>query len=175
MFATCNRLDEPRTDFDGALPFAEKSLTHPIDQDMLIATKRVPNPWRHKIDGAREVRIAAGQNLTYDTREFRVKAGEAIKLVFKNPDVVPHNWVLIQPDKLQVIGAEANKIISDPEALIRHYVPQSPDVICFTDIVDGKQETEIQFRVPDQLGRYPYLCTFPGHWMVMNGVMIVER
>ena len=175
MFATCNRLDEPRTDFGGALPLAEKSLAHPIDQDMLIATKRVPNPWRHKIDGAREVRIAAGQNLTYDTREFRVQAGEAIKLVFKNPDVVPHNWVLIQPDKLQVIGAEANKIISDPEALIRHYVPQSPEVICFTDIVDGKQETEIQFRVPDQPGRYPYLCTFPGHWMVMNGVMIVQR
>ena len=175
LFVTCNRLDAPRTDFEGAKPLAEKSQSHPLDQDMLMATKRAPNPWRHNIAGAREVRIAAGQNLTYDVRELRVKAGEAIKLVFKNPDVVPHNWVLIRPGTLQSIGAEANKMVADPEALIRHYVPQSSDVVCFTDIVDGKQETSIQFRVPEQPGRYPYLCTFPGHWMVMNGMMVVEK
>jgi putative heme-binding domain-containing protein len=175
LFATCNALGQPRTDFPGVLPLAEKSTVHPLDQDMAMATKRVPNPWRHPIEGAREVKIAAGQNLTYDTREIRAKAGEAIKLVFTNPDVVPHNWVLIQPGKLQEIGAAANQLVADPEALIRHYVPQLSDVICFTDIVDGKQETAIHFRIPSKPGRYPYLCTFPGHWMVMNGTMIVER
>jgi putative heme-binding domain-containing protein len=173
MFATCNKLDGPRTDFVGVVPVAVKPQSHPLDQDMAMATKRVPNPWRQPIAGAREVNIAAGQNLTYDTREFRAKAGEAIKLTFTNPDVVPHNWVLIQPNTLSVIGAEANKLVADPEALIRHYVPQSSDVICFTDIVDGKQDTTIHFRVPTKPGRYPYLCTFPGHWMVMNGTMIV--
>lgn len=174
LFATCNKLDDPRIDFTGALPVANKAQVHPLDQDMAIATKRVPNPWRKPIEGAREVKIAAGQNLTYDTREFHVKAGEAIKLVFNNPDVVPHNWVLIQPGKLQVIGQEANKLVADPEALIRHYVPASSDVICYSDIVDGKQEATIQFRVPSKPGRYPYLCTFPGHWMVMNGIMVVD-
>lgn len=174
MFATCNKLDAPRTDFAGALPLTDKRQPHPLDQDMAMATKRVANPWRKPIEGARPVNIAAGQNLTYDTREFKAKAGEAIKLTFSNPDVVPHNWVLIQPGSLQAIGSEANKLVADPEALIRHYVPQSSDVICFTDLVDGKQETSIQFRVPKKPGRYPYLCTFPGHWMVMNGTMIVE-
>ena len=174
MFATCNKLDEPRTDFTGVMPARAQPQVHPLDQDMAMATKRVPNPWRKAIEGAREVNIAAGQNLTYDTREFRAKAGEAIKLTFTNPDVVPHNWVLIQPGTLQAIGAAANQLVADPEALIRHYVPQSSDVICFTDIVDGKQDTTIHFRVPNAPGRYPYLCTFPGHWMVMNGTMIVE-
>jgi len=174
MFVTCNQLDEARTEFTGAQPLVEKSFAHPLTQDMAMATKRVPNPWRHAIVGAREVRIAAGQNLSFDTREFHAKAGEAIKLVFVNPDVVPHNWVLIKPEKLQAVGAEANKLVADPEALIRHYVPQTSDVICFTDIVDGKQETAIQFRVPSEAGRYPYLCTFPGHWMVMNGTLVVE-
>ena len=28
---------------------------------------------------------------------------------------------------------------------------------------------------PSAPGRYPYLCTFPGHWVIMNGVMIVEN
>ncbi|MDX1925025.1 MAG: DUF6797 domain-containing protein [Pirellulaceae bacterium] len=174
MFATCNKLDQPRTDFVGFVPLADKPQAHPLDQDMAMATKRVPNPWRSPIQDARAVNIAAGQNLTYDTREFKAKAGEAIKLTFTNPDVVPHNWVLIQPNTLQAIGAEANKLVADPEALIRHYVPQSSDVVCFTDIVDGKQDTTIYFRVPTKPGRYPYLCTFPGHWMVMNGTMIVE-
>ncbi len=174
MFATCNKLDEPRTDFTGALPAASKSQVHPLDQDMAIATKRVPNPWRKPIGGSREVKIAAGQNLTYDMREFHAKAGEAIKLVFNNPDAVPHNWVLIQPGKLQEIGIEANKLVADPEALIRQYVPMSSDVICYSDIVDGKQAATIEFRVPNKPGRYPYLCTFPGHWMVMNGTMIVD-
>ncbi len=174
MFVTCNKLDEPRIDFSGALLVANKSQVHPLDQDMAMATKRVPNPWRKPIESSREVKIAAGQNLTYDVREFHAKAGEAIKLVFNNPDVVPHNWVLIQPGKLQEIGTEANKLVADPEALIRHYVPLSSDVICYSDIVDGKQEATIEFRVPSKPGRYPYLCTFPGHWMVMNGTMIVE-
>jgi len=32
----------------------------------------------------------------------------------------------------------------------------------------------ISFRAPAEPGRYPYLCTFPGHWMIMNGDLIVE-
>ena len=31
----------------------------------------------------------------------------------------------------------------------------------------------ISFMLPKQPGDYPYICTFPGHWMVMNGVMHV--
>jgi hypothetical protein len=27
----------------------------------------------------------------------------------------------------------------------------------------------------DQPGIYPYVCTFPGHWVVMNGEMIVAK
>ena len=61
-----------------------------------------------------------------------------------------------------------------PGAYARHYIPKSPDVLFYTDIVEPKQEFSISFRVPDAPGRYPYLCTFPGHWMVMNGVLIVE-
>jgi hypothetical protein len=33
----------------------------------------------------------------------------------------------------------------------------------------------ISFRAPDRPGHYPYLCTFPRHWMVINGEMIVKE
>ena len=87
---------------------------------------------------------------------------------------MPHNWALLKPGTLQRVGNLANQLISDPEAAIKQYVPDSSDVIVFTDIVLPKQQFTIYFKVPEQPGRYPYLCTFPGHWLVMNGNLIVE-
>jgi azurin len=57
---------------------------------------------------------------------------------------------------------------------VRHYIPRTDDVLAYVDIVDPGRDFIIFFRAPAQKGRYPYLCTFPGHWMVMNGVMTVE-
>ncbi|MEQ1829645.1 MAG: hypothetical protein ABL921_27025, partial [Pirellula sp.] len=57
---------------------------------------------------------------------------------------------------------------------LRHYVPESDDVVCYTDIVNPSDEIAIYFTLPLEPGRYPFLCTFPGHWMVMNGEMIVK-
>jgi len=32
----------------------------------------------------------------------------------------------------------------------------------------------IYFRSPRKPGIYPYLCTYPGHWQVMQGKLTVE-
>jgi azurin len=67
-----------------------------------------------------------------------------------------------------------NKFIADPDAASRHYIPRTELVLAYTDIVAPQDRSVIYFRAPTAPGRYPYLCTFPGHWMVMNGEMIVE-
>ena len=103
-----------------------------------------------------------------------MKAGEQIEFKLSNPDVVPHNWALLKPGTLERVGRLANKLISDPEAAIRHYIPKTDDVLAYTNVVLPKDEFIIYFNAPKQPGRYPYLCTFPGHWLVMNGEMIVE-
>ena len=82
--------------------------------------------------------------------------------------------VLVRPGTLASVGDLANKLIADPEAVLRHYVPKSDDVLVYTDIVPPQQSDTIWFDAPKEKGRYPYLCTFPGHWMVMNGELIVE-
>ena len=56
----------------------------------------------------------------------------------------------------------------------KQYVPNSDDLLAYTDVVAPGGQFTIDFRAPTAPGRYPFLCTFPGHWMVMNGVMIVE-
>ena len=128
-----------------------------------------PNPWA-KGEAGREIKVEAALGLQFAQKTLKVRHGERVSLTFKNPDVVPHNWVLLKPGKLQSIGDAANKMITDPQGLAHHYVPESPDVLVYTDMTNPGNTFTIHFTAPDQPGDYPYLCTFPGHWMVMNGV-----
>ena len=72
------------------------------------------------------------------------------------------------------VGDLANRLIADPDAALRHYIPDTLDVLAYTDVVLPRDDCTIYFRAPREPGRYPYLCTFPGHWKVMNGEMVVE-
>jgi putative heme-binding domain-containing protein len=174
LFMTVHKLDEPFRDVanlrERVLPIAP----HPIFADLASAKKREPNPWQKAIPGARAMQVEAGKNLTFATPTLRAKAGEAIRLTLKNPDVVPHNWVLAKPGALKTVGEMANRLIADPDAVARSYVPKTEDVLFYADVVEPQGTTTIYFEAPRQPGRYPFLCTFPGHWMVMNGEMIVE-
>lgn len=174
LFATVHRLDRPFEDFPGYRPVSKTIAAHPLLSDLAMQTQQVPNPWRDPIEGARRIEIATAENLTYATRTLHVRRGEAIELTLRNPDVVPHNWALIRPGSLAAVGELANRLISDPEAVARHYIPESDNVLVYTDVVPPGEAFTVYFHAPDQPGRYPYLCTFPGHWMVMNGVMVVE-
>lgn len=174
MFLTVNRLDQPFKQFPGYQPVEKVVAAHPLEVDVAIGAKQIPNPWRKPIEGAREIRLEAGKNLTFATQQIEVSAGEPIQLTFANPDVVPHNWALVAPDALRTVGQLANRMISDPESAAKHYVPDSGDVLAYTDVVSPGEEFSVYFVAPEQPGRYPYLCTFPGHWMVMNGTMVVE-
>ncbi|HWE36727.1 MAG TPA: DUF6797 domain-containing protein [Isosphaeraceae bacterium] len=175
LFATIHKLAPPLSGFPNARPIHKTIAAHPILADMAaLAHKAAPNPWRGHIPGERTVTIEAGKNLTFSVRSFKVRAGEPIRLVFNNPDVVPHNWALVRPGTLARVGDLTNKIVAEPDAALRHYIPRTDDVLAYTDIVPPHDQFTIAFRAPDRPGRYPYLCTFPGHWMVMNGEMIVE-
>ncbi len=175
LFATVHALDQPFTEFPDYRPLEKTIAAHPLLADMaMLAHPPPPNPWREQIKGARSIKIEAGKNLSYTTRQFTVRAGEAVKLTFMNPDAVPHNWVLVRPGALERVGDLVNRLVADPEAALRHYVPQTDDVLAYTDIVPAGHEFTVYFEAPSTAGRYPYLCTFPGHWMVMNGQMIVQ-
>ncbi|MCA9227061.1 MAG: hypothetical protein KDA47_15670, partial [Planctomycetales bacterium] len=174
MFVTVHRLDEPLAEFPGYVHEPKTILPHPILSDLALATKRVPNPWQRRVPDARPLRLETGKNLTFATRTLRVKAGEALQFTLANPDVVPHNWVLVKPGSLRSVGEASNQLVADPEAFARHYIPHSDEVLFHTDIVPPGSEFTIYFRAPKEPGVYPYLCTFPGHWMVMNGELIVE-
>ncbi len=106
--------------------------------------------------------------LRYDRPSFTVAAGERVRLRFTNPGDVPHNVVITVPGGVSMVGPLLD---ADPEG---PYVPDIAEVLYFTDMVDAGGETELVFTAPSEPGNYPFVCTFPGHWRLMQGVMAVE-
>ncbi|MEL6107773.1 MAG: DUF6797 domain-containing protein [Planctomycetota bacterium] len=174
LFVTAHKLGKPFQSFKGYQPRDKTIRPHPLLADMKMATRSIPNPHRKKIGGARRVRLETATNLSYAERLIRVKAGEPIAFTLANVDVVPHNWALIRPGTMDRVGELADHAISDPDAVLRHYVPDTEDVIAYTDVVSPRDEFTIYFKAPEIAGRYPFVCTFPGHWKIMNGAMLVE-
>ncbi len=174
LFMTVHRLDAPMTEFGGYTPVEKVILPHPMIADLNRPRATARNPHRKALQNARAIKISAAKNLMFDTTRLKVRAGEPIRLTFENPDGVPHNWALLKPGTLESVGQLTNRMISDPDAAGRHYIPKTDDVIAYTDVVEPHSKFTIYFTAPKTPGRYPYLCTFPGHWMVMNGTMIVE-
>jgi azurin len=93
--------------------------------------------------------------------------------VFVNPDVMQHNFVLGAPGSLETIGLASDELAKSPDGLARQYVPEVPQVLFATKLVEPGQTVRVQFRAPSEPGQYPYVCTFPAHWRIMSGVMNV--
>lgn len=104
-----------------------------------------------------------------------VKAGQKVILDFENGDNMQHNLVIIKPGTTEKVGAAADEIARDPKGALKHYVPQMPEVLHATKMLDPEASFSLQFTAPEQPGDYPYLCTFPGHWRMMKGVMKVVK
>jgi putative heme-binding domain-containing protein len=174
LFITAHRLDDAFTEFPNYKPISKTIAAHPMLSDIALNAAQVPNAWLKPIEGARRIELLTDKNLTYATKELRVRAGESVAFTLRNPDSVPHNWALIRPGSFQRVGELTNQLIADPDAFARQCIPKSDDVLYYTDIVAPGQSQTIYFQTPAIAGRYPFLCTFPGHWMVMNGLLIVE-
>jgi azurin len=175
LFLTVHALAEPFTEFSGYRSRPKTIAAHPILGDLALALRSVPNRWTRRNAKARPVTLDTAGNLSFATRSIEARPGEALALTLRNPDVVPHNWALVKPGALQTVGEAANRLIADPEAVLKQYVPELPEVLYYTDIVPPGGEFTIWITAPREPGRYPYLCTFPGHWMVMNGEMVVRE
>ncbi len=111
--------------------------------------------------------------LKFDKSELTVGPGQLVELVFVNTDLMQHNFILGTPGSLAQIGSAADALMASPNGMSQQYVPATPQVLFATPLVDAKQSITVQFRAPSEPGKYPYVCTFPGHWRVMNGTLIV--
>ena len=117
--------------------------------------------------------VVAGQ-IRFDQTALTVAPGQLVQLVYTNPDVMQHNFLLGAPGSLEQIGTAADAMLTTGDALANQYVPPIAQVLYATPIVEPGQTITVQFRAPSEAGQYPYVCTFPGHWRLMNGVLTVR-
>lgn len=112
--------------------------------------------------------------MKYDKPSFTVKAGAQVTIDFDNKDFMQHNLVIAKPGTLETVGQAADELARDPKGAEMNYVPKIPEVIAATRLVDPETSESLVFRAPSVPGEYVYICTVPGHWRIMNGIMIVE-
>ncbi|MSU47761.1 MAG: hypothetical protein EXS37_01465 [Opitutus sp.] len=114
------------------------------------------------------------ERMLFDVKKFEAKPGQPVKLVFSNPDMMQHNLVIVKPGALEEVGMAGNEMAKDPEGIKKDFVPKSNKILQATKLIDPQGSVILRFKAPMQAGSYPYVCTFPGHWVIMNGVMEVK-
>ncbi|MGK0187672.1 MAG: azurin [Verrucomicrobiales bacterium] len=126
----------------------------------------------------RSIRIKAVQSsLLFDKKEISVKAGQPLIITFENPDSLDHNLVIGTPDSLQEIGAAATQMITLPDelGLKKNYIPDLPSVIAGTAVIGSGKSEILTLMAPETPGDYVFVCTYPGHFGTMNGILKVAE
>ena len=113
------------------------------------------------------------EEMRFDKKEFSVTAGKQVEIVLENTDAMQHNLVVGKAKSMDVIGAAADKMITAKDGAEKNYVPSIPQILAASPLVNPDQTYRLKFTAPTTPGDYPFVCTFPGHWRLMNGVMKV--
>ena len=120
------------------------------------------------------IRIATiPEKMMYDVKELTVKPGKKVKLTFANYDFMPHNMLFVKPGKADDVGLKA--IDLGAKGFDVGFVPESPDILWHSKLVEFGQEQVIEFTAPTVEGAYTYVCSFPGHHRMMRGTLFVTN
>ncbi len=121
-----------------------------------------------------EITITGNDQMQYNLAEMKVKAGQTVRITLKHigkmdKNVMGHNWVLLT--KGTEIGAFGMAAV---DAKANDYIPAGTDkIIAHTKLLSGGESDTIEFVAP-AAGTYDYICSFPGHYALMQGKFIVE-
>jgi len=147
-------------DVAARLPDAERTRTL-ADLDALIV---------------RTVRIeAVSAQMKFDLGRFTVTAGEDVVITFVNKDEMPHNLIIAKEGALEAVGLAAEAMAAQPDAFAQNFIPKTSEVLFAIRLLQPGETVTARFKAPSEPGNYPFVCTFPGHWRTMNGLVQVVR
>ena len=124
---------------------------------------------------AAELTITGNDTMKFDTAAFEVKSGEKVKLTFKNLGKLPkaamgHNLVILKKGTDVPAFATAAMMAKATDYIAP---AKKGDVVASTKVL-GPGETEVLEFTAGEPGEYPFICSFPGHYVMMKGVMTVK-
>ena len=111
--------------------------------------------------------------MRFDKNILLVQSGQKITLTLNHIGkmdklIMGHNFVLLKKDVDVIAFAEKAVLAKNNE-----YIPEGDEVIVYTKLLGGGESDTITFDAPEK-GYYTYLCTFPGHWGLMKGKLVVK-
>ena len=129
------------------------------------------------IGETKKVTISGNDTMQFDLKTIEAKAGEKIELTFKNVGKIPkiamgHNLVVLKKGISAIafgqkaMGAGANATNALPDSV-------KGDTIAATKLLGPAESETITFSVAET-GDYEYVCTFPGHFAMMRGVLKIK-
>ncbi len=123
------------------------------------------------------VEITANDQMKFNITRIEASAGQQMKVILTNIGSMPkaamgHNWILLKK------GADAQAYVNAAvAAMANDYFPadKADQVIAHTKLLGPKQTDEISFTAPTEPGEYPFICSFPAHFLTgMKGVLVVK-
>ncbi|QMW01750.1 plastocyanin/azurin family copper-binding protein [Spirosoma foliorum] len=152
----------------------KKAATTAAKNVKAVNAKRVvtmPADWTNGPD--QSITIGTKPGLKFDIDKVEVKAGSRLKLVFNNNDDMLHNCVITKPGAANAVGDAALRLnLNGPKM---NYVPNSPNVLFHTNILQPETSETIYFLAPTEPGDYQFVCSFPGHSSLMQGTLKVVK
>jgi azurin len=126
-------------------------------------------------DGALAVTLSVVTGeMKFSQTLITARAGQRVELTFNNTDDMQHNVVIFKPGDMTAYEKELFGSMNDANAQARGFVPDSPNVLLASPLLNARESTVVVFDAPTEPGEYPFVCSFPGHWMTMRGVLRVE-
>lgn len=120
--------------------------------------------------------IDSNDQMQYDKKTFEVVEGQEVTLTLTHSGQLPkvamgHNVVILKP------GTNlAEYAMKCAPAAANDYIPEDEEskalIIAHTKMLGGGEKDNITFTAP-AAGEYPFFCSFPGHFALMQGVMTV--
>lgn len=121
-----------------------------------------------------EITLNSNDAMKFDKTEITVSAGQTVILTLNHTGTQPvtamgHNFVLLTQGTVMADFATAAMAAKDND-----YIPaDDSNVIAHTKVIGGGESDTITFTAPEK-GTYDFLCSFPGHYSIMNGKFIVQ-
>ena len=155
-------------------PTDTKGAANPMPTPMQVAPPPTPEPTvAPKPMQHVELALATVANtMAFDKTKLSVPAGAEVHLTVKNNATMatlPHNWVLVKPGTEASVAAAGLKL-GEPAG---YFDVRDKDALAHTPMAKPGDSTEVTFTAPSEPGDYPYICTYPGHYMMMKGVLTV--
>ena len=111
-----------------------------------------------------------GNQMKYNVPQIKASPGSTIQIIFSNNasmEVVKHNIVVLKTkEAIDEVGKAA---LNAP-----NYLPENPNIIAASQMIGPGETTELVVNLPAEKGVYPFICTYPGHYQVMQGKIVVE-